>query len=334
MSLNAAYSKEIKQEYEQIRFRNRQLQNARIEEIHLQIPRIAELDDEIRDINIDSALSALHDEPVDKEELIARTHALIQEKYDLLTKAGYPEDYLAPIYTCKRCLDTGYIQNEPCECLKEKQARLQYQHSNLGQNLSDESFETFQIQYYSSSPDGIHKLSPRENIENVYAALQQYMIGIKDYFQGDTKQKGNILFQGSTGVGKTFLSNCLANELLKEGYYVFYISAGNLFERLSDVTMNKYQIPGSQDVYYAVENCDFLFIDDLGTEFTNSFTISKLYDLINGRQLKKKATIISTNLSFKELQEHYSERISSRIVDSYYIYNIYGKDIRRAKRGL
>lgn len=332
MSFEASYKKEIMQEYEQIRFRNRQLLNDRIAEIRHQVPRIAEIDDAIRDMNIDAALSSLHEEPVDPEQLAAQTGLLIEEKYRVLVDAGYPSDYLAPIYTCGKCKDSGYIDHEPCDCFKQKIVSRQYRNSNLGQNLSNENFGTFCAEYYSSQPDGIHELTPRKNIENIYHSLLKYVSGVDAYMQGDTTEKGNILFQGSTGVGKTFLSNCIAKELLDKGYAVLYVSAGTLFDQISDVVMNKNQLTGSRDFYHAVNESDFLIIDDLGTEFTNNFTASYLYTLLNDRLLRRKPTIISTNLSLTELREHYSERIFSRICDSYLICNIYGSDIRLAKR--
>lgn len=332
MSFEASYMKEIMQEYEQIRFRNQQLLNARIDEVRNQVPRIAELDNTIRDINIDAALSALHENPVNAEQLATQTRDLIEEKYRVLVQAGYPADYLSAIYTCRKCKDTGYADHVPCDCFKQKLVARQYKNSNLGQNLSNENFHTFRADYYSDQPDGVHELSPRVNIENIYHSLLKYIEGIELYFQGDTSKKGNILFQGSTGVGKTFLSNCVAKELLDKGYAVLYVAAGTLFEQISDVVMNKNLISGSQDFYHTVNACDFLIVDDLGTEFTNSFTASYLYTLINDRLLRRKATIISTNLSLTELRTHYSERIFSRLCDSYLIYNIYGDDIRFAKR--
>lgn len=332
MPFEASYMKEIMQEYEQIRFRNKQLLNTRIDEVRNQVPRIAEIDDRIRDINIDAALSALQNEPVDKEQLTVQTNALIENKYQALVQAGYPSDYLSPIYNCEKCKDTGYMNHEPCECLKQKIVERQYKNSNLGQNLSKENFNTFRFDYYSNQPDGIHELTPRANMENIYHSLQKYVSGIDAYIEGDNSQKGNILFQGNTGVGKTFLSNCVAKELLDKGYAVLYVSAGTLFEQISDAVMNKNRIAGSQDFYHTVTTCDFLIIDDLGTEFMNNFTATYLYTLINDRLLHRNATIISTNLSLTELREHYSERIFSRICDSYLIYTIYGEDIRFAKR--
>lgn len=332
MPFEASYKKEIMQEYEQIRFRNQQLLNTRIDEIRKELPRIAEIDAQIRDINIDAALASLHEEPVNAEQLKLQTNALIEEKYQVLTQAGYPSDYLSTIYTCKKCKDTGYIAYEPCECLKQRIVQRQYRHSNLGQKLADENFSMFRSDYYSNLSDGKHELTPRANIENIYQSLLKYIDSIETYFQGNTSQKGNILFQGNTGVGKTFLSNCVAKELLDKGYAVLYVSAGSLFERISDVVMNKNQIADSQSFYHAVSDCDVLIIDDLGTEFINSFTASYLYTLVNDRILRQKATIISTNLSLTELRQHYSERIFSRICDSYYIYTIYGEDIRFAKR--
>ncbi len=332
MSTETTYQKEIKQEYEQIRFRNRQLHNTRLEEVHQAFPRIAEIDDEIRDLNIDAAIASLHNEDVDPDTVTAQTNALIAEKYQILTQAGYPSDYLAPIYTCPKCKDTGYTENERCDCFKQKLVARQYRQSNLSQQLSQENFSTFRTDYYSDQPDGIHELTPRANIENIYQSLKQYLNGVEAYLRGDVDKKGNILFQGNTGVGKTFLSNCIAKELLDQGYAVLYVSAGTLFEKAGDVIMNKRQIPDSQSFYQALSDCDFLVIDDLGTEFTNQFTASYLYTLLNDRLLRRRATIISTNLSLIEIREHYSERIFSRICDSYFIYTIYGDDIRFAKR--
>ena len=149
---------------------------------------------------------------------------------------------------------------------------------------------------------------------------------------GTTSAKGNILFQGSTGVGKTFLSNCIAKELIEQGYSLLYVSAGPLFDQLADVLMNRNQMEGSGELYQGVKNCDILIIDDLGTEYMNNFTNAHLYELLNERLLTRKPTIISTNLSLTDIKDHYSERISSRIYDSCLILKIYGEDIRLAKR--
>lgn len=332
MPSEASYKKEIMQEYEQIRFRNQQLLNARIREVREQVPEIADIDDRIRDMSIDAALASLHEEPVDKEQLTVQTNILIEEKYQILAEAGYPADYLSPIYTCEKCRDTGFINNESCECFRQRVVKRQYQNSHLEQNLSQENFALFRSDFYSDEPDGIHELSPRNNIENIRQSLLQYINGIDAYFQGDASQKGNILFQGNTGVGKTFLSNCVAKELLDKGYALLYTSAGNLFDKISDVILNKNLLSDSRDFYHATGECDFLIIDDLGTEFTSSFTVSCLYSLINDRLLHRKPTIISTNLSLTEIRGHYSERIFSRICDSYMIYTIYGEDIRFARR--
>lgn len=325
----SSYKKEILQEYEQIRFRNKQLLNQRIQEIREQIPRIAEIDAQIRDLALDAALS--HGEGATPEELAAQSQALIQEKYEILAREGYPSDYLSTIYTCKKCQDTGSVENELCECMKQKMIQRQYQNSNLGAKLTDENFKHFRTDYYSNQSDGKHELTPRANIENIYHSLLKYIDGIDDYFQNGTT-KGNILFQGNTGVGKSFLSNCVAKELLDKGYAIFYVSASSLFEQAGDAVMNKNQRENSQEFYQTVNECDVLIIDDLGTEMMNSFSTSYLYTLLNSRLLRQKATIISTNLSLTELRQHYSERIFSRICDSYLIYTIYGEDIRFAKR--
>lgn len=323
---------EIEREYEDIRFHNRQLHNERVEEIHEKFPQILTLDEKIRDLSIDAALAKLNEESVDEEALKNESHALIQEKYRLLQESGYPEDYLEPIYTCPICKDTGSVGNEMCECMKQRIIRQLYEASNLSKNIEQDNFANFRTDYYSENPDGKHKLSPRENIENVRRALNAYIHGIDAYFTGQTTAKGNLLFQGTTGVGKTFLTNCVAKELLDQGYTVLYSSAGALFDQIADVVMNRNQLEGSQIFYQSLNESDVLIIDDLGTEFTNSFTNAHLYDLINHRLHTRKATIISTNLSLQQIADHYSERISSRMYDSYLILQIYGEDIRLAKR--
>lgn len=323
-------TRDLMMEYEQLRFRNRQLLNDRIAEVRERLPRIADIDNTIRDLSIDAALA--HEEPADQTQLSAQIHALITEKYRILEQAGYPADYLSAIYTCEACKDTGYVGFEPCTCLKQRLIERQYISSNLGPNLTQENFSAFRSDYYSNQPDGIHELTPRANIENIYQSLQQFITGMDSYFQGSPAKKGNILFQGGTGVGKTFLSKCVAKELLELGYTVLYLPAGTLFEQISDAVMNKQQIPNSQELYQTIQQCDVLMIDDLGTEFTNQFTASYLYSLINNRLLQRKSTVISTNLSLTELRQHYSERIFSRICDSYMIYAIYGEDIRFLRR--
>lgn len=337
MPLNAAYLKEIKQEYDRIRFRNRQELNARIDEVHAKVPQIAEIDATIRDLAIDAALAALREEDEDKKAadklaVEKQTGELIEQKYRLLVQAGYPKNYLAPVYTCEKCRDTGYINQDYCECMKHKIVERQYRHSNLNRDLAHENFEHFCFDYYANESDGTHKLTPRENIENVYQSLQQYIQHVSEYFDGNDRIKASILFNGTTGVGKTFLTKCVAKELLDAGYAVLYTSASNLFQMAADVQLNKNQIEGSQEFLFGMEQCDFLIIDDLGTELSNNFTASCFYSLINNRLLQHRATIISTNLSLKEIRELYSERIFSRICENYLIYTIYGDDIRFAKR--
>lgn len=332
MAEEVSYMSEILQEYESLRFRNYQLHNERVREVRDSVPRIDEIDGEIRDLSIDAALAKLHEENVDETTLRQDIQKLIEEKHKLLILNGYAEDYLNPIFSCPICHDTGYVEEKVCSCLNRRLIERQYQRSNLGKNLEQENFSKFRADYYSDQPDGEHKLTPRANIENVYRTLLRFVQGMKAYLTGDTTSKGNILFQGSTGVGKTFLSNCVAKELLDQGYTVLYVSAGSLFDQIADVIMNRNQIAGSHEFYRSVKACDILIVDDLGAEYTNSFTNAHLYDLINDRLLERKPMIISTNLSLSEIKDHYSERISSRIYDSYLILKIYGDDIRLAKR--
>lgn len=326
MGLSPSQYDEILTEYDRTRLLNRRKNANRIQEVHAAVPRIAEIDREIADSSINAARQSLQGIAVDKEALRVQRETLIQEKYRCLEAAGYPKDYLAPIYRCSHCQDTGYIDNERCECFHKAIIKRLYQQSNMQQMLEIENFSSFQLDYYSNQQDGTHSFSPRQNMEHIYSRLQNYIANF-------SKQHDNILFQGNTGVGKTFLTNCIAKELLEQGYTVLYLNATNLFDNvIADVVMNKNQQEDSLFIYKLLNTCDVLIIDDLGTEYTNNFVASHLYSLLNERMQQHRATIVSTNLSIAEIGDRYSERIMSRIIDSYLICNIYGEDIRIKRR--
>ena len=159
------------------------------------------------------------------------------------------------------------------------------------------------------------------------------MDGLELFVETFDKEGGNLLFYGETGLGKTFLSNCIAKALMDTQHTVLYQSAVQLFEDVcGDVIMRKGQNPTSKETYNYLYNCDLLIIDDLGTEFTNSFVSSELYSILNTRMRENKSTVISTNLNLQELTERYSDRISTRIFAEYKVFNFYGNNIRLAKR--
>lgn len=251
---------------------------------------------------------------------------LAERRKRLLKENGFAEDYLEPVYTCMDCKDTGYIGNNRCHCYKKELLRLMYKQSNLDKLIEIENFDTFNIEYY---PDNYilsdSDITPRDNIKEIL----NYCRGYIDNF---ASEHGNILIYGNSGVGKTFLSNCIAKEILDAGYSVIYLTSHQLFDILETKVFHHNEMDDmSKGVISMLYTCDLLIIDDLGTEMINSFTESQLFTCIQDRLLAKVGTIISTNFSFDDISRHYSERIFSRLIGNYKLIKIAGEDIRIKK---
>lgn len=252
-----------------------------------------------------------------------------QRRRELLRANGFPEDYLDPVYTCSKCRDTGLIGQERCSCFDREVIRLFYTQSGLSRVLEEENFQTLDMSYYPD--DLIHPRSgksSRQIMENAVSSCrkfaQEYDLGLQNNY---------LLLTGGTGVGKTFLTHCIAKELIDSGHSVICYSAGELFDKLAQARFAKGQDTPEEyvdDVY--LSGCDLLIIDDLGTELVNSFVGSALFQLLNSRIAAGLGMVISTNLSVQELSRTYSERISSRILASFTLIEVFGKDIRVQKR--
>lgn len=324
MALTNAQYDEIMRGYEQRQTENRHRLELRTKEIYEKEPRLTLLDDEISSTSVSSARLLLSGDEAESQKLRERLTLLQKEKAGLIASLGYPKDYLAPTYTCADCKDTGYIGNERCHCFKQAAIDLVYTQSNLKSVLEKENFSTFSFSYYSDEQTNpATGLSARETAQNAVAECQNFIAGF-------TKEFSNLFLYGDTGVGKTFLSNCVAKELLDRGHSVIYFTAfelfhvfeKNVFERAQDMALP----------YQNIFDCDLLIIDDLGTELSNSFTVSQLFLCLNERILRKKSTIISTNLGLNQLAEIYSERTFSRISSNYTMIKLFGDDIRIKKK--
>lgn len=319
----------IMREYNLIQSRNRQASKERVDEVYAAHHDILAIDDAIVSLSASSA-PAIIAGTMTMEDYQAELAKLNKERCRLLMIHGYSDDYLDGVFDCKICKDTGYVNNKKCQCFNKRAIDLLYTQSNIKNITSNENFNTFNLDYYSDSADKTDSTTndtPRAHMSKNFKVAKDFVDNFDSTYE-------NLLFYGDTGVGKTFLSNCIADALIKTTHSVIYLTAIEFFDifssdayRMSDVTED---LPES---HYCLD-CDLLIIDDLGTELMNSFTISKLFYCLNERILRNKSTIISTNLDLENLRDKYDERIFSRILSNYKILYFYGDDIRIKKKQL
>lgn len=252
-------------------------------------------------------------------ELYREHEALVAEKAALLKANGFAEDYDLPKFTCKECNDTGFVGTAFCTCLKKAKAKRSYYNSGLGKALENQTFESLDMRYYAGST--AKGLSVRDIMEGNVEFC-------KDYAKGFKAGAENLLFIGGAGLGKTHLSSAIAHVVIDKGYNVVYETAQNIIDAFEAERFGK----GNEETSKRFTEADLLIIDDLGTEFNTSFTLSALFNLINYRIINGLSTIISTNLGFAEIEANYKERICSRLRGEYTPLVFCGKDIRRIKR--
>lgn len=305
----------------------------RKKELYSNLPRLQEIDDELNKYAIDTAKNILFNNNSDLLlKLQDKVRVLKEERNSILLKANKDSSYLLPTYECSLCNDTGYISENSitsmCSCLKQKLLDIEYNNSNIG-NLEKENFKKFNINLYSDIVDENKynsDISPRDNIKSIGKEVKKF---IKNFDDPDEK---NLLFSGGTGLGKTFLSNCIVAEILAKGKTVLYQTAPVMFDTLIDELFDKNSDGSFSQSLLSV---DLLVIDDLGTETMNSMKFTEIYKIINTRLLNQNGkvtkTIISTNLDLQGLFNTYDERIVSRFIGNYNIYRFFGDDIRFKK---
>lgn len=328
MGLANTLHRDIMFRYDQTRMKNQRILDQRYEALYRKIPELSQIQKEILELSLKHAKEGLlHPENNEKaeEQYQKKRHALLDKKANILQQHGYAPDYLDAIYDCPDCQDTGYINGSPCHCLRQAKTHALYQSSNLMQVLETENFDTFNEQYYDDREEnGNLHLTPRQNIRRVREVCQ-------DFIQHFDESYDNLIFYGPTGVGKTFLTHCIAKQLLDTAHTVLYLTSLQLFDILEKNKFNKEDSWTSNEQVSYMLSSDLLIIDDLGTELVNSFTASQLFYFIEERHMQKRSTIISTNLSFQELRDRYSERIFSRFTGYYNFLMIIGDDIRLQK---
>lgn len=324
MGLKTSQYDAIMRDYEQKQSRSRNLLNRHYEDVYEKVPGFKDIEDSISLLAVQYGKKLLNGDERAVTSLKEELSILRSSKKSLLQSSGFPEDYLEPVYDCSECKDTGYVGNQKCSCFKRAVIDLLYAQSNLNQILQRENFDTFSLDYYSENHiDPKSGRSSRAIMEDALAVSKRFA----DTFGSEFS---NLFLYGDTGIGKTFLSNCIAKALIDRSYSVIYFSAPELFSVLAKSTFDKDVDAANMQDY--IMNCDLLIIDDLGTELTNTFVTSQFFACINERLLKERSTIISTNLSLESLVELYTERTFSRITSNYTMLKLIGDDIRIKKK--
>ena len=324
MSLRNSQYDALMRYYQKLQLRNKHDQDERIQKAYREIPRLAQIDRDIAAVSLKKARLLLGESEEQDFDLANQIQLLSKERRHLLLSHGYPEDYLKMQYTCPICQDTGYVGNEKCICFRKAISDQLYTQSNIRELLEKASFDSFSLDFYPE--DMINEstgLSARRMAESARNRAKDFVRNFDHSFE-------NLFFYGDTGVGKTFLSYCIAKELLDTTHSVIYYSAFDLFDAFARKTFSNSEESQGENDY--ILDCDLLIIDDLGTELTNSFVASQFFLCINERILRKKSTIISTNLTLGSFMETYSERVFSRVSRNYTMIKLIGRDIRIQKK--
>lgn len=313
------YQSKILDIYTKIQDEERRLLAKRIDEIQKLHPEIIKIDNYIQKLSLNMSLSILKSDDSEKtlNEFKKKITDLKVQKYEMLVSNGYESDYLNLHYRCSKCNDTGFIGVNKCSCYKQKLIKIYYQNSLLEDILREKNFNTFNINIFSPHKLGDEKYSPRKNMENIYS----YVLG--EYIPNFKSTNTNLLFYGNPGSGKSFLSYCIAKELLDLGYLVVYKTSDELISDLRDIRFNN-----NYKLNKLLMNCDLLIIDDLGAEQTNDFAITELFNLLNRKLLQNKKMLISTNLFLPGITQVYSERIYSRLIGEFKLCKFFEEDLR------
>ena len=296
--------------------------------VYARIPRVREIDSLLRRQMARLCALAFSGDGAEVEALRRSNLGLQAERAALLAGAGLPGDYLDEIFSCKICHDTGWTGQGMCECLKrEYNACLTRELSGLLRG--GESFERFRLDYYSGEYDPALGASPREAMSIVLGSCRAYA-------ENFSLRSPNLLFRGGPGLGKTFLSGCIAREAAAKGFAVAYESAPEALGQFEQQRFSRDPEASARAAAKVREylGCGLMILDDLGAEAATGFAVSALYQLVNGRLASGRPTIISTNLAEGEIERRYGGQTASRLAGEYELLNFVGSDIRRLRKEL
>lgn len=324
MSLKNHQYDAIMRQYNRKQLYHKHLLDEHIRLAYAKLPQLSQLDAQEADASYACAEKLIAGDDSAGKQLETTLAQIQQTRTDLLLRGGFPEDYLTLTYSCPLCKDTGFVsEREKCVCFYKAATELLYNESNHREQYEKENFDTFSLEYYNEETvdanTGASSLTLAQNALHTARA----------YVDSFSRTPGNLLIYGPTGVGKTFLSNCIAKELIEDIYSVVHLSASALFERLAD---HQFHQEEDEALYDTIYDCDLLIIDDLGTEVSNSFVINSFCQCVDTRLKDKKGTIITTNLELADLQSQYLDRTFSRLISGYTFLRMAGDDIRFQKK--
>ena len=319
------YKTQIMDYYEKIRYHERKALQERKDNIKREHPEILDLENEIGRLSIKLSMDILRHGNAD--DVVSKTREAITDlrvqKAELLVAYGYGQDYLSMHYQCSKCNDTGYIGTKRCSCFDRYLVKLYYKSSELAESIKTNNFNTFNLDFYSPRSDGSEKFSPRDNIKQILSYIKN------DYIPNFKNHSVNMLFYGDPGTGKTFMTQCIAKELLDKGFLVIYKTSDELNKDLRTITFDN-----DKALEESLINCDLLIIDDLGAEQITDFSVTNFFTFLNKKLIKNKKMLISTNLLLSDLTKSYTERITSRLFGNFRLQKFYTEDIRIQKKSL
>ena len=320
--MNSSIYAEVNSKFNKRKEQMKDLHEQRKQQIYAEIPEIREIDDELTSLAYKMFMSVSDGEdPMSAAEFFRDTAKnLNDKKKTLLAKAGFKPDYLARAVYCTKCGDTGLAGDKRCECYNKLLIKELMDRSHLSASMKKQTFDAFSLDFYSKEKFGKEKITPADNMKSILRECLRFV----ESFGSENR---NLMLYGAPGLGKTFLSSSIANAVMQRGFTVLYQSASAIFSELESIKFK------NADVNFTAEllSVDLLIIDDLGTEFINSFTESEFFRILNSRIIDEKSIIINTNLSLRDIKNTYSDRILSRIIGNFDALKFYGDDIRLKK---
>lgn len=303
---------------------------ARRRDVYARAPRIRAIDRSLSSTAaavLKAAMESGGDPTAAIERLRDQNLALQAERAALLGQLGLPEDCLTDRPLCAKCGDTGYDGGAVCSCVKARYAKLLKEQLSAMLPVRDQNFDAFRLDYYPDRRDARLGDSPRE-------LMADHLFECKEYAKRFGADAPNLLFYGSTGLGKTFLSACIAETVSGRGFSVAYDTAINIVSSYETIKFGSGDGEAAAERIARYERADLLIIDDMGTEMGTAFTVSALYNLINIRLMAKRPMIVNTNLLPEALADKYSPAVASRLRGEFQAMQFVGEDIRLKKKGM